>query len=155
MQNVKIIPSALAAEEGVATIYRESIGPNPSTWGNSIIPNIWGDADEQLQVQIKTTRLVNYIDDIVDFLKLDIEVCEEQVLRNIEPKLFMIRQLELEFHGTTTNQEINDLDRIVELLRRNSFEVETKIKDVATICREQTIKRVNPKFAQVKAKRSI
>ena len=58
----------------------------------------------------------------------------------------------MEFHGTNTSREVNDLDRIVALLSERSFNVEVQMKDVNIICREQTIARVNPKFAQVKAK---
>ena len=152
VENVQIVPKALAAQSGKAKIYREIAGTNPSTWGNSILYNMWGDAEEQKPAEIETTRLIDYIDAEVDFLKLDIEGCEEQVLRDIQPKLNLIRQLEMEFHGTNTSREVNDLDRIVALLEERSFNVEVQMKDVNIICREQTIARVNPKFAQVKAK---
>jgi hypothetical protein len=125
----------------------------PFTWGNTLIHNIWGDADEVSECPVKTVRLSRYITSPVDFLKMDIEGAEEQVLEEISVAFNLIGQLRIEYHGTNTTREINSLDRVLKLLTESGFEVEVQEKDIGRACRPQTIARVNPVLASISAKR--
>lgn len=121
-----------------------------STWVNSIaIPK---DPKESEVVTVETTLLSSYLQDEVDFLKMDIEGSEEQVLQEAGNRLTLVRQIELEFHGTTKNNDINSLERVVNLLEKQGFEVQVEVKDVSKIFLRHSINdRVNFHYAQVRA----
>lgn len=68
---------------------------------------------------IRVVKLSEYIKEEVDFLKLNIEGAELEVLEEIEPKLPMIRELCLEYHGFPNIGQ--RLHRILDLLDRNGF----------------------------------
>ncbi|NER38119.1 MAG: FkbM family methyltransferase [Oscillatoria sp. SIO1A7] len=148
-EDVVIVPKALASVEKTVDFWRDNMGI--STWGNSIaIPK---EPEEAEVVPVETTLLSSYLQDEVDFLKMDIEGSEEQVLQEAANKLPLVRQIELEFHGTTKNNDINNLDRIVTLLEDKGFEVEVEVKDVTKIfLRHGVADRLNFHFAQVRAK---
>jgi FkbM family methyltransferase len=68
---------------------------------------------------IRVCRLLPYLDRPVDYLKLNIEGLELEVLRDIEPGLHLIRELCLEYHGfSEVGQRLHD---ILDLLHRNGF----------------------------------
>lgn len=74
-------------------------------------------ADGSLEIQV--VKLSEYITEDVDYLKLNIEGAELEVLEEIEPKLHRIKELCLEYHGFP---EIGQrLHRILNLLDRNGF----------------------------------
>lgn len=69
--------------------------------------------------QIQVVKLSDYITEPVDYLKLNIEGAELEVLEDIEPKLHLVNELCLEYHGFP---EIGQrLHRILALLDRNGF----------------------------------
>jgi FkbM family methyltransferase len=72
-------------------------------------------------ITVPSVQLSSYINQRVDFLKLDIEGMEEMVLREIEDKLHFMREIRLEFHD---HGEImtNTLDSIADILQRNHFQ---------------------------------
>ncbi|NEP44155.1 MAG: FkbM family methyltransferase [Okeania sp. SIO2H7] len=146
-EDVIIIPKALASVEKTVGFWRETMGI--STWGNSIaIPR---ELEEAEVVPVETALLSSYLQDEVDFLKMDIEGAEEQVLQEAGERLTLVRQIELEFHGTTKTVEINNLDRIVALLEDKGFEVRVEFKDVSKIFLHGTEDTSNFHYAQVKA----
>ena len=68
---------------------------------------------------IPVRRLSAYLDRPVDYLKLNIEGLELEVLRDIEPKIHLVRELCLEYHGFP---EIGQrLHEILDILHRNGF----------------------------------
>ena len=69
--------------------------------------------------QIQVVKLSDYITEPVDYLKLNIEGAEMEVLEEIEPKLHLINELCLEYHAFP---EIGQrLHQILALLDRNGF----------------------------------
>jgi FkbM family methyltransferase len=67
-------------------------------------------------VPVKAARLKDYLNKPVDFLKIDIEGAEFQVMRDISDQLHFVNHLFLEYHGTfEQNAELSQLfDMIVE-----------------------------------------
>jgi FkbM family methyltransferase len=68
---------------------------------------------------INAVRLRDFIDREVDFLKLDIEGAEFEVLKDCADKLFMIQNLFIEYHGNFDQE--HELIEILQLLTRNSY----------------------------------
>jgi FkbM family methyltransferase len=69
--------------------------------------------------EIQVVKLSDYIREEVDYLKLNIEGAELEVLEEIEPKLGMVKELCLEYHAFP---EIGQrLHQILNLLDRNGF----------------------------------
>jgi FkbM family methyltransferase len=75
--------------------------------------------DSENIVRISTVKLSDYIQKDVDFLKLDIEGAEYNVLKEIEPKLHLVSKLFIEYHSFV-NQEQN-LAEIITILKRNGY----------------------------------
>jgi FkbM family methyltransferase len=70
-------------------------------------------------IKVKAARLFDLLTQPVDFLKVDIEGAEYQVLKDIEPKLHLVQHLFFEYHGNF-NQN-NELSDIFSILSRNNF----------------------------------
>ncbi len=69
--------------------------------------------------KVKAVRLRNVIDREVDFLKLDIEGAEYEVLKDIEPVLNQVQNLFLEYHGDFPQG--NELAEMTSILARCGF----------------------------------
>jgi len=68
---------------------------------------------------VKAIRLKEIIDREVDFLKIDIEGAEYEVLKDCGNKLSMVKNLFIEYHGYF--KKINELNEIFSLLLANNF----------------------------------
>jgi len=77
--------------------------------------------------QIETARLKDYLNEKVDFLKLDIEGAEYGVLKDIEDKLFKVNNLFLEYHGTF--KQNNELCELLNIVERQGFKFYIKEAD--------------------------
>jgi FkbM family methyltransferase len=75
-----------------------------------------GNNDARNTIPVKAIRLKDYINKKVDFLKLDIEGAEYQVMKDISEQLYLVHHLFLEYHGTfEQNAELSQLfDMLVE-----------------------------------------
>jgi FkbM family methyltransferase len=154
LDSINVVAAAVWKDDGNAAMYQEATDSKsePFTWGNTLIHNIWGDGDEVSDCLVKTVRLSQYITGPVDYLKMDIEGAEEQVLNELTGVLKSIQQMRIEFHGTNTTEEVNSLNRILKLLNDQGFETTVQSKDVMQACRPQTIARVDPILATISAK---
>ncbi len=64
--------------------------------------------------KIKASRLKDFLNRKIDFLKIDIEGAEYAVLKDIEEVLFNVQNLFLEYHGTfDQNKELADIFTIL------------------------------------------
>jgi FkbM family methyltransferase len=70
-------------------------------------------------VQVKAIRLKDYINRKIDFLKIDIEGAEYQVLKDIAEDLHLVNNLFLEYHGSF-NQG-NELAEMISLISKKGF----------------------------------
>ena len=106
IKNVEIVNAGLYANEGEV-----SFGSDHSD-GSSIYA-------KEKETNIKVVPLSKYIDSEIDFLKLNIEGAELDVLHEIESKLPLIKELVIEYHGFP---EIGQkLHEILAILDRNGF----------------------------------
>lgn len=99
LKDVIAIPAALSDTIGKATLYGRMGWEETDTRGNSIT-EAWGAWQSSQSCQVNTVRLSHYIQDVVDFLKLDVEGAEMLVLRDIAHKLHFVKQLFIETHIT-------------------------------------------------------
>jgi FkbM family methyltransferase len=79
-------------------------------------------ADEGILV--KAYSLIDYLQDPVDFLKLDIEGAEFEVLKNIEEYMDKIATLFIEYHGSFS--QTNELIAILDMVQKAGFYVYIK-----------------------------
>ena len=68
---------------------------------------------------IKAVRLKSLLTDKIDFLKIDIEGAEYEVLLDIQDKLHMVEQLFIEYHGLF--EENAKLETMLSILTKNHF----------------------------------
>ena len=94
----------------------------------------------------------------VDFLKLDIEGAEQQVLVELEQagKLKFIKEIAIEGHEADQMMDVNDISKIVDLLERNSFSVHVIEKNIMDMLPEQVsawAKKMQPRLFDIRAVR--
>jgi FkbM family methyltransferase len=70
-------------------------------------------------VSVKAIRLKEYLDKPIDFLKIDIEGAEFQVIKDIADQLHSVSNLFLEYHGSFYQN--NELNQIFSLLTDKGF----------------------------------
>lgn len=86
-----------------------------SNMGSKLIHNETGFNDKL----VKATRLKNIINKKVDFLKLDIEGAEYEVLLDIKDNLHFVEKLFIEYHGSY--QQNNELLEILQIINQKGF----------------------------------
>jgi len=108
LENVTILKKAVWKENGTIQFASEgSLSSKIVTAGASsatLIPSI---------------RLRDYLIESVDFLKLDIEGAEYEVLKDCADKLSLVKNLFIEYHGYFKN--LHELNEIFDLLNKNNF----------------------------------
>lgn len=133
LKNVRTVNAALSDKTGSAVLYSDSSKKEPWTWGDSLIKNIWGEDTGSRRIKVKTVRLSSYIDKPVDLLKMDIEGVEERVIKEIEPKLNLIRNIVIEYHLTKHIARTNRLSVILDVLIKHGFTITVK-QEKLTYC---------------------
>jgi FkbM family methyltransferase len=78
----------------------------------------------QTPIKVQTVRLADYLQQPIDFLKLDIEGAEYPVLKDCEPFLRNVSHLFVEYHSFI-NQE-QKLEEILEMMKRAGFRYHLK-----------------------------
>jgi FkbM family methyltransferase len=78
----------------------------------------------QAPVKVQTVKLANYLQQPVDFLKLDIEGAEYTVLKDCEPYLKNIQNIFVEYHSFVNKEQ--KLEEILEMLKRAGFRYHLK-----------------------------
>lgn len=156
LNNVKAIEAALSNNSGDILFYGQ-IGEGSDTRGNSI-SKLWGEQRiTNNQVKVKTVKLSSYINEHIDLIKLDIEGAEQQVIEDIEDKLYLINYLIIEVHEAEGIYFDNNLTTICNILKKNSFELEIAPADDLQSNPKTTIanwvKTVKPKLSMIRAKR--
>jgi len=128
--SVRCIQAAVSDHSGTATLHGE-IAAGGDARGNSIDPS-WGKRPGSDETQVQCVQLSTYLQNRpVDFLKLDIEGLEEQVLTEIGDHLQHVEAIYVEVHETAATAAYNSASRITERLREAGFEVELQCRDEA------------------------
>lgn len=105
------------------------------TMGSSITTNT---ATNSIAVQ--GARLKDILNRKVDFLKIDIEGAEYEVLKDIASQLHVVSNLFIEYHGTYSQN--NELLEMLSLLTQNGFDF--YIKEAAPIYEQPFTHQKNP-----------
>ena len=108
LQYVEIVKKAVWKENG--TIQFASEG--------SLSSKIVSDSGSAT-LSMPSARLRDYLCEPVDFLKLDIEGAEYEVLRDCADKLHLVQNLFIEYHGLFQQQD--QLNEIFQMLRQQGF----------------------------------
>ncbi|HEV7331929.1 MAG TPA: FkbM family methyltransferase [Flavisolibacter sp.] len=74
---------------------------------------------DQVPTEIKTVRLADFLQQQVDFLKLDIEGAEYVVLKDCAPYLKNVAHLFVEYHSFLNKEQ--KLEEILSILKQNGF----------------------------------
>lgn len=90
--------------------------------------------------EVKATRLKDYLTSSVDFLKIDIEGAEYEVLKDITSELHYVKNMFLEYHGTFSQN--NELAEMIEIVRNAGFNF--YIKEAASIYETPFSREKNP-----------
>jgi FkbM family methyltransferase len=75
--------------------------------------------EEQNIIKVETQSLKELINQDVDFLKIDIEGAENEVIFNIEERLHFVKNIFIEFHSYIDDEQ--KLGEILTLLKNNNF----------------------------------
>lgn len=91
-------------------------------------------------IKVSATRLRDFIDRKVDFLKIDIEGAENVVLEDIADRLHFVNNMFLEYHGTFSQN--GELTRMIEIITKAGLNY--YIKEAASIYQTPFDRMKNP-----------
>lgn len=91
LKDIELVPKGVASDEGMHTFYIEGAD------GGRIISKVNG--EQNATRQITTTSLKRYLNQPVDFLKIDIEGQETEVLVDCKDLLKHVRNIFVEYHS--------------------------------------------------------
>jgi FkbM family methyltransferase len=116
MNDVELVKGGLAADEGTAQLYVVPQRDKASTLTKRLATR----GVKPDTIPVDTVRLSGYITEEIDFLKLDIEGTELQVIEEIEDYLESINRMFIEFHYTYGDTE-NRLAPLLDILDRHNY----------------------------------
>ena len=158
VRGAQLINAALSKKAGTTDFFGQIFVDEPDARGNSII-DAWGlQRTVSNTTKVTSAKLSSYIHREVDFLKLDIEGAEQQVLEDLEKtdKLKFIHKMSIEVHQAESIKHINDINSILSLLKRNWFEINLVEKNISNLLPEETAnwaKKIKPCFFIIQATR--
>jgi len=115
LTDVKLVQAAVAAQEGTVTFYSDAkYASGLAKHFPSNLPKGW------TRHEVPCVRLQDYLTDSVDFLKINIEGAEYEVLADSVDRFPMIREIVLEYHHFPGLPRT--LHKILELLHEQGFE---------------------------------
>lgn len=109
LKNVELINAAVWNTDGYTYFSNQS-----DSLGGHI-------ADENTGVKVKTINLKSYLNkyETIDFLKIDIEGAEYEVMTECKDSLSNVKNMFLEFHGHSDKEQI--LDTVLKILKDAKF----------------------------------
>ena len=70
-------------------------------------------------LSVKSVKASDFINGDVDFIKIDAEGSEYEILKDLEPKLPQVKQIFVEYHSFSLTE--SNLGPIVSILEKNNF----------------------------------
>jgi FkbM family methyltransferase len=152
-EGVELLNVAVSFRQGTARFYGQFDVAEPMASAHSLRKD-WGTQRSDRWIEVQTVRLADYISGPVDYLKLDIEGMENEVLPSIESRLHLVGAMGLEFHGTGPDAEADEA-RVLAVLERSGFRTSVARKTRAIFPPEidAWVERVHPRIAVIKATR--
>ena len=128
--NVTVVNMALTNKEGEIDFFGEFNleADDVDTRGSSVIRE-WGlQRSTSSLIKVNAVKLSQYIKHEVDYLKLNIEGAEQQVLEDLETedKMKFIDRLLIKFHHSSQTKNVNNLDYSLWLLSKNQFAIKRR-----------------------------
>lgn len=150
LEDVTLVNAAVAPGKGKINFHISNDEKLPWTWGDSAVVNKWASEDTTKAIEVSSVRLSNYINQEIDLLKVDVEGLEELVLKEIESKIDKVKEIFMEFHGSSTNPA-NDSERILDFLLKNKFKC--SITQEGKLIDEKGISKTDPYWLIIHAER--
>ena len=153
-EGVELLNLAVSSRRGTARLFGDFAGAAPMASAHSLRQE-WGTQRSEQWILVNTVPLADYITGPIDYLKLDIEGMETEVMTSIKQQLDLIQAVGLEFHGTGGQARADEED-LVRLLRESGFEVSLTPKSRSIFPSEINawVKRVQPYVSMIKATRT-
>jgi FkbM family methyltransferase len=115
LTDVQLVQAALAEQEGTLTFYSDG------RYGSCLAEHLPEDIPEGwTKYEVPCVRLRDYLTEPVDFLKMNIEGAEWEVLRDSEDRLRQVQEMVIEYHHLPGLPRT--LHEILALLYRSGFE---------------------------------
>jgi FkbM family methyltransferase len=154
LDRVELLNVAVSSRRGTARFFGEFGVATPMASAHSL-REVWGTQRSEQWIQVDTVPLADYITGPIDYLKLDIEGMELEVMRSITHRLDLIRAAGIEFHGTGPEAAADEA-ALVELLRESGFQVSIARKTGSLFPPEigAWVERVRPCVSMIKAARA-
>ncbi len=157
LKDVILVNAAVSDYEGEIDFFGEFYGEQPNSLGNSIIKE-WGDRGYTDRIKVKSVILSKYITSQIDFLKLDVEGVELNVLKELGDKLSLVKQISLETHQVKTETTLNKLTQIKALLMNYDFKVShicKSIKELLPTIQQPWVEKNDPEICVMNAENTI
>ena len=115
LKDVQLVQAALSPQEGNMTFYADG------KYGSYLAEHVPGDIPERwVKCKVPCVRLQNYLTEPVDFLKMNIEGAEWEVLADSEDQIRQVREMVIEYHHLPGLPRT--LHKILGLLHRQGFD---------------------------------
>lgn len=115
LSSVRLLHAAVAAKQGRQILYADGrYGSRLKKRASGSIPDGW------VKYEVPCVRLWDYLTEPVDFLKMNIEGAEYEVLADSADRLGMVREMVIEYHHLPGLPRT--LHKILALLHRQGFE---------------------------------
>lgn len=150
LTDVQATHAALAPEPGTITFYTAANDDEPGAWGDSALRQAWHQGEDLAIVEVPAVTLSSLLTEPVALLKLDIEGMETAVLEEAIPRLHLVQQVILEFHGSELTPE-NSISRVVNALREGGLTPD--VSQFGTIVSIPGIQYDEPYWLMVHARR--
>jgi FkbM family methyltransferase len=148
--DVELVNAAVAVEAGALPFYVPR-DPLFKHWGDSAVKNPWYNEAKWETITVPAIALRDRLTEPIDYLKLDIEGLETDVLRASTDRLAVVKRATVEFHGSETNPA-NQLPAMRALLAEAGLT--TILRQGHWLTREADLQRVDPYTLLVHAYRS-
>jgi FkbM family methyltransferase len=111
LQRVEVVAAAVTDHDGVVTFSSTGDLAGRVGSGKGLQP--------RTTITVPAVRLSPYLEEPVEFLKIDIEGAEAVVLTSIADRLHNVRRLFVEYHGFAAEEQ--GLPEVLEILSRSGF----------------------------------
>jgi FkbM family methyltransferase len=122
LRDVEAVNMALSCEDNddaVLYVGKDFLEAWDST--DTIKPDLWVDMNQYRSISARSARLSSYIANGVDFIKLDIEGAEYDVLSESRDKINLVGAITLEYHQNARNLAERKLEKTLEILSDAGF----------------------------------
>lgn len=152
LKNIQVYNLALSDKKGKITFYRES-SPTWDSCGNTTVRE-WGDRNGFKKCHVEGVLLSDYILCNIDFLKMDIEGAETNVLKTIQEKMSLIKEIAMEYHiyNDETNNQLRSVLNILNEKHKKIAHSFSPLKSIMPDRYKNWIKKYEPIICNIRSK---